>query len=151
MKELEVFLKSHLTEANVYFKSHTIECDVIIYNIPRREVVAIKDALALYLRQHVDSNVLCECFLKGTDSSITIKAHMRDSATKMIVVSSATSIPQAVSESAIKLISIDGAAAMEQSVSASIARYRLFSDMDDDNLSAFDDMSLDDVDFIIAG
>lgn len=76
---------------------------------------------------------------------------MRDSATKMIVVSSATSIPQAVSESAIKLISIDGAAAMEQSVSASIARYRLFSDMDDDNLSAFDDMSLDDVDFIIAG
>lgn len=69
----------------------------------------------------------------------------------MIVVSSATSLSQAVSEFAIKLIAIDGAAAMEQSVSASIARYRLFSDMDDNNLSAFDDMSLDDVDFIIAG
>ena len=69
----------------------------------------------------------------------------------MIVVSSATTLSQAVNESAIKLILIDGAAAMKQSVSASIARYRLFSDMDDDNLSAFDDMSLDDVDFIIAG
>lgn len=69
----------------------------------------------------------------------------------MIVVSSATTLSQAVSESAIKLISIGGAVAMQQSVSASIARYRLFSDMDDYNLSAFDDMSLDDVDFIIAG
>lgn len=150
MKEFQIFIESHLTEANVYFRSHVTECDVIIYSIPRREVVAIKEELALYLRQRLLDGVVCEGFVQDVGSSIIIKAQASESAIKMIIVSSASNLSQVIHEIAEKFISSDSALSMNQTASLSSGRYRLFSDMDENTLGTYDEMSLGEVDFIFS-
>lgn len=137
MKEFDIYLNKRLTE-----------CDIIVRSIPCRYwLTAIN---RLILESYVGICALTKFIAAQSGIELFADIGGGDRATKYLTVQNAVSILASAAESIRQFMEPDeGALALNMDASCILKRYRLLGEMDNDELLSYDDMTLEDVDFVI--
>lgn len=137
-KEFDVYLNNRLTEG-----------DIVVYSIPYRDYLSVDESL--FINGSIDKCILLKMFEANGDTeigSIVLDTHktVYDDISDQIRVGASVELSADVSLSESQIKNIIG---MTMSIETILGRVRALYEMDDDAIAVYDNMPLEDIDYIV--